>query len=258
MGAVTGAVGSIVGSAVDPLTGALTTTNKYQAQIPPEVLARQNSLAEALSAQMRGEGPSVAEQQYKNNLNQIAAQQAGAIASQKGISPGLAARLISNQGAQAQMQGAGQAAALRAGEQLGAMGQLQNLTAQQGNQALGFQNLNANIAQQNANAQNQVMQGILQGASGAITGGAVGKYDGGMVSIADALMQRGGMVPGMPMVQGDSPKNDTVHAILSPGEIVIPRSLAEDPERAKRFIEEIKEKTKKSGYGKVLEAKRKK
>lgn len=81
-----------------------------------------------------------------------------------------------------------------------------------------------------------------------------GKYAGGTVG-----MKAGGKVPGKAKVAGDSPKNDTVIAKLSPGEVVIPRSLAEDPERAKKFIEQLKkEKAPKGGYGKVLEAKRKK
>lgn len=40
-------------------------------------------------------------------------------------------------------------------------------------------------------------------------------------------MLKGGVVPGKAKVKGDSPKNDTVHAKLSPGEMVIPRSIAQ-------------------------------
>ena len=39
----------------------------------------------------------------------------------------------------------------------------------------------------------------------------------------------GGLVPGKPKVFGDSLANDTVPALLSPGEAVIPRSLMQDP-----------------------------
>lgn len=49
-------------------------------------------------------------------------------------------------------------------------------------------------------------------------------------------MKRGGSVPGKARVQGDSLKNDTVPAMLSPGEIVVPRTKAQDPEAAKRFV----------------------
>jgi hypothetical protein len=60
-------------------------------------------------------------------------------------------------------------------------------------------------------------------------------------------MKDGGHVPGMPEVDGakDTYKNDTVPAMLSPGEIVIPRSItmAENaPERAAEFVADILDK----------------
>lgn len=39
----------------------------------------------------------------------------------------------------------------------------------------------------------------------------------------------GGKVPGQAQVAGDSPRNDTVHAKLSPQEIVVPRTLSQSP-----------------------------
>ena len=55
---------------------------------------------------------------------------------------------------------------------------------------------------------------------------------GGMVDIpclcgGGMCMKHGGQVPGKAQVPGDSPKNDTVHAQLSPGEVVIPRSITQ-------------------------------
>ncbi len=41
-------------------------------------------------------------------------------------------------------------------------------------------------------------------------------------------MKSGGHVPGQAQVPGDSPKNDTVHARLSPGEFVVPRSVVQN------------------------------
>jgi len=38
----------------------------------------------------------------------------------------------------------------------------------------------------------------------------------------------GGPVPGIPKVFGDSPKNDIIPALLSPGEVVLPRSIVQD------------------------------
>jgi hypothetical protein len=73
-----------------------------------------------------------------------------------------------------------------------------------------------------------------------------------------ALMKGGGLVPGIPTVDGDSPRNDKVHAILSPGEIVIPRSIADNPKKAMAFIDAIN-KHKESdveSYGDVVASKK--
>jgi hypothetical protein len=74
-------------------------------------------------------------------------------------------------------------------------------------------------------------------------GGAVfrnGMYaQGGMAP--SSLMVQGGHVPGKAVVQGDNPKNDIVDAKLSPGEIVIPRSIVNHPnapELAAKFVKE--------------------
>lgn len=57
-------------------------------------------------------------------------------------------------------------------------------------------------------------------------------------------MNAGGAVPGPGApVPGDHPANDTVPALLSPGEIVLPRSVAMDedaPELAAEFVEALK------------------
>lgn len=47
---------------------------------------------------------------------------------------------------------------------------------------------------------------------------------------------KGGKVKGKAKAEGNSLKNDTVPAMLSPGEIVIPRTHATDPEKAKQFV----------------------
>lgn len=51
-------------------------------------------------------------------------------------------------------------------------------------------------------------------------------------------MKGGGHVPGKAKFKGDTLKNDTVPAMLSPGEMVVPRTIAQsgDPEKAKAFI----------------------
>ena len=68
---------------------------------------------------------------------------------------------------------------------------------------------------------------------------------------AVAKPARGGemksMVPGNAKFKGDTRSNDTVPALLSPGEIVLPRSVAQDedaPEKAKKFVDAIKKRQK--------------
>ena len=73
----------------------------------------------------------------------------------------------------------------------------------------------------------------------------------------------GGPVPGKAAVRGNSPKNDTVPAMVSPGEIVLPRTVAQAPdapEQAAAFVRAIKAKkgggADASGFARVLEAQR--
>ncbi len=80
-----------------------------------------------------------------------------------------------------------------------------------------------------------------------------------IAKVGQMYAAHGAYVPGKAKVAGDSPKNDTVPAMLSPGEIVIPRSKAKDADKAKAFIDELMRKKKakdeptKSGYSKILE-----
>lgn len=56
------------------------------------------------------------------------------------------------------------------------------------------------------------------------------------------LKNEGGPVPGKAAVAGDHPKNDTVPAMLSPGEIVIPRSIVQQgPEAIMAFAKQVLE-----------------
>lgn len=57
---------------------------------------------------------------------------------------------------------------------------------------------------------------------------------GSLASVAAA--SKGGKVNGKPKVKGDSLKNDTVPAMLSPGEIIIPRSHVGSPEKIASFL----------------------
>lgn len=65
---------------------------------------------------------------------------------------------------------------------------------------------------------------------------AVRDFKGGEVQD----FREGGPVPGHAKVKGDSPVNDTVDAKLSPGEIVVPRSAANDEDEFKAFMGKFK------------------
>lgn len=75
------------------------------------------------------------------------------------------------------------------------------------------------------------------------TAGTGGAASGAPVADAMMLASHGGSVPGMPKVPGDSPKNDTVPALLSPGEIVVPRTAAHNPNTALSFIKHLHRQT---------------
>lgn len=60
---------------------------------------------------------------------------------------------------------------------------------------------------------------------------------GGLVHDHSICMKLGGMVGGRAQVEGDSETNDTVPALLSPGELVIPRSVPKDGEHMEKFAE---------------------
>lgn len=248
----------------------------------------QQNFINALTAQSQGQGPSVAQNMLQQATDQNIQGQAGAMASAKGMNPALAARLIAQNGAATQQQSVGQMATLRAQEQLGTQGLLgqalanqrsQNIGlagtlagAQQGQNALGLQNslgtqqINAGVAagNQQANLDAQRINAGVAGQNADFQGKILGGLAGGL-GAAMIPKAHGGPIPGTAAVAGDSPSNDTVPAILSPGEVVLPRSVvnAEDaPDKAAAFVRAIQRKgqggttAEPGGYAKVLELER--
>lgn len=296
-----------------------------------QVFGQQQALAGQLALNAAGGGPNPAQAQFQQNANQVAAQTAGLIGSQKGMSPALQARLIAQQGAGAGQAAAGQAATLQAQQQLAAQQALMNqqanmanLSTQQVGQqqnalnsfqqgALGQQQnvyglsgsanaANSGVAKGVAQQQGSMFGGLMGGVASALPllaaahGGMVPNYaDGGVIAPAapysptgpasgpqssagkdlsggmqqqapassgddslgggiGALIQSiagvaGNMacggpvmgeayahqmkpVPGHASVRGDSPQNDTVPAKLSPGEVIIPRSVMQSKDPA--------------------------
>lgn len=86
-------------------------------------------------------------------------------------------------------------------------------------------------------------EGNIAGGGG--MGGGMG--DGAMKSMAVKAFafNDGAKVPGRAKVAGDHPDNDTVHAVLSPGELVIPRTVVQaGPDAIKKFAAALLEKEK--------------
>lgn len=73
--------------------------------------------------------------------------------------------------------------------------------------------------------------GALSGAAAGSTLGVPGMVGGAMLGAVAGGMYEGGKVPGQAQVPGDHPANDTVPAMLSPGEVVIPRSVVQAAEK---------------------------
>ena len=135
--------------------------------------------------------------------------------------------------AAARQAGVGQGNILRAQSQQGAQGLLTNLLGAQGS-------TDANQAAAQAAAGQGVTElndALKQQAKSNLTGTA------GAAGSALATLSKGGAVPGKPKVFGDDERNDTVKAKLSPGEIVIPRSITEmddAPAKAAAFVAAVK------------------
>jgi hypothetical protein len=94
---------------------------------------------------------------------------------------------------------------------------------------------------------------FVGGAQNAAHGGEIHEYgyhighmfEGGM---ADPM----GVVAGKAKYSGDTEKNDTVPAMLSPGEIVIPRSIAQHPQAPKKAASFVAQIIAKNGLKKRL------
>lgn len=188
-------------------------TQALMAQTPGAIGAQQQILGQ-LQQQAQGLGPSVARRQLAETTGQNVAQTAALMAGQRGAgaNAGLIARQAASAGMGAQQQAAGQAATLRAQEQLAAqqaaaglagrqIGQvgeaqqtgLQAQTAAQQNilNAIAQRNAaQAGIQQQVAAGQQQLFGGLLGGAA-QVGAAAAGLAEGGEVTSEPKLGQKG-------------------------------------------------------------------
>lgn len=221
----------------------------------------QNQLMGNLQQQAMGQGPGAQlSQNYLNQaMNQNAANAMGQAASTRGINPAMAARMAGQNASAMNAQAAGQGANMNLQSQLAAQQQLGGLIGQSQAQNAGFfgnlmgqanqqygtllgahqgtNELNQRTQAQNASNAMQA-QGInaeIQKANqSAKTGGG-----GGLLSAAGGVLAsfvaHGGRIPDV--------NGGEVPVMLSPGEQVIPRNIANDEDAAEDYIE--------SGKGKV-------
>lgn len=122
-----------------------------------EVYQQQGELANQLREQAAGRGPSLAQSQLQMATDRNNSQAAGMMGSQRGVSGALAMRNAANQAGQNNMGAAGQSAMIRNQEMMAARGQLADLYQQQRAGSLGA--LNAGIQGNQLNlGQQQLMQ----------------------------------------------------------------------------------------------------
>jgi len=234
------------------------------------ILGQQQDLARMLSQRAAGTGgPTAAQSLFQSNLDAANRNAMSLGQSQAGVSPGAALRSILEAQGQNVGQASAQAAALRAQEQQAATGQLGGVLGGMGGETLGAAQARLGAAQARMGAaglgaqmSEQDRQALLDlerqrlgawgtqvGSDTAIKAGENKMYGdiaggvlGGAGSVGAAFAGKGGARGGM--VRGkDSSKYDTVPAMLSPGEIVLPRSVAQDddaPERARDFVAAIR------------------
>lgn len=225
MGFIGSAINSGIGSVLG--TGGTTEANMIN-QDPSKLIGRVDQTfdsGQALQKQlqeqaMTGGGP--LQTVFQNQLGQSNAQAAGLIASQKGINPGMAARLGSEAIGNADRQALGQSAKNQlASQQLASQG---NISQQQiANGAIAAQNTsNAGIAQGN-NTANAAATGQL----------------GSSIAAATGLFATGGAVPFVPTyaeggeICGQSHVHSyfnggEVQALVSPGEVYLPPNAAKE------------------------------
>lgn len=249
--------------------------NESRAQ--QDALLRQ--LQQQYAAMAAGNGPSLAQGQLQQatDANIRNAMALGAAQQGQGLGYASALRNIADQSAAARQQAAAQSAMIRNAEQMqgmqgmggiagmygGMRGQDLGQSGMTADNAYRYDALKAGIDAQNAAGRRQFTGQVL-GAIGSTfsPGGPLSGLfksggGGGLTDLADPMnawaqgptlteatpMSSGGRVPGY--AQGgalDSRANDTVPAMLSPGEIVLPRSISLAPDaadRAKLFVEAI-------------------
>ena len=258
LGGITGDIGKVQQADQTRIIEAIDQIKKQREQsqqilneqrgLTKESLGGVNNSLSLLQAAASGQAPSQAQGVLQQGLDQAINAQAALANSGSMANQLVRQRQAADTGAQLAQQTANQAGILRAQEMAAArsaynqgaqnlygtnVGAGQSTQGILGNLATG----QANAAQQAAALQQQALTATGQNQA-AVAGGLLGGVGGALATKA----YKGTKVPGEANVDGDSPKNDTKPYLLSPGEIVIPRSAAKSMKSAVEFLEKYIEK----------------
>lgn len=207
-------------------------------------------------------GQQLLQQGMTKNLGDVRTQ----LASQRGLSPALAASIAATKQAELGGQTTQQAGILGLQQQMEAQKQLGGLASgaatlgSEGATRIGGQLSQADIESKKIKAGiNAANQAAIAGDKARTVQAVTGVLGGAaQVGAAAAGAAHGGRIDGVAPYSGDTLKNDVVPANLSPGEIVIPRSAAGSKKDAKSFIEALTDWDEEPSYSKVLQARQKK
>lgn len=144
--------------------------------------------------------------------------------SMPGVGYQSALRNIGNAQSAVSQRAVGQANTLREQSKVAGQNQLTDLLGGMGEQDINQADASARVNQGVRTLNNELSKNANDTTMGTVK------------AVADVVFSDGGKVPGKAEVFGDDERNDTVAAMLSPGEIVIPRSHAGSPEQAAEFV----------------------
>lgn len=156
------------------------------------------------------------------------------------VDAGSALANIGNAQAATRQRAVNEEGVLRAQSKLDARGQLADILGNQAQMDLAQSAEKARIERERRAANQASIDQSLQNRKSTESASSMGMGGGGMSD--------GGRVPGQPQVFGDDARNDTVPAWLSPGEIVVPISKADDPDQAARFARAVAARGEAKGY----------
>lgn len=226
---------------LDMNAGNINTANEDQ------VRQQQMGLIQQLQNQSNGTGgPSLAQGQLQQatDANNRNAMSLGQSQVGQGMSNQAALMNIGQAQANNMQQAAGQSAQQRMLEQMQAQQQLQQMLGGTRGQDLGLASNQAqnNMGMQQMQSGQDFQYANMNNQNRLANNAAAGNFLGGIGQMAETYATKGKAHGGEIGTGPDDPANDTVPAMLSPGEVVLPLSVtqAEDaPERAKKFLEAI-------------------